>query len=138
MDTILQGNKVQAEALVEVVPCPVTETFMPLEQCRACEKHSAVEKVGQSPTTGMDLNRVLCLLPSVTQILEYRDGYVVSEVVNCGPHKMLRPLDDCKGCRLHGGIQEQQAENGNVKMALCCRKRGRPCSFLAIGLREVE
>jgi len=128
--------KVEIAELVETVHCPITHVFMPLEKCRKCEKHNGIETQGKSPFTKRDLRTVICLVPAPAEVHAYV-GDSAFEVVNCGPYKTLRPLAECVECRLHGGVMVRPTENGEHKEALCNRERRRPCSYLAIGLKEV-
>lgn len=137
MEATKQDEKmISIDELVESVHCPITQVFMPLEKCRKCEKHNGIETQGKSPFTGRDLRTVLCLVPAPAGVHAYV-GDNAFEVVNCGPFKTLRPLTECVECRLYAGAVVRKSDNGEYKEVLCKRTRRRPCSYLAIGLKEV-
>lgn len=138
-------DQVQVDGLIETVYCPMAQMFMAVESCQKCDKHDGIETMGVSPTTKRDLRRVLCLVPSRAEIHTYSSGMFPGTsdpailIVNCGPWKTLRPLTECMECGLHGGVVdlEHDPHKPERKEVLCRRTRGRPCSYLAIGLKEV-
>lgn len=135
-----EDMKVQVDEMVEAVHCPLTKMFMPVENCQKCEKHDGIDLAGVSPITKRDLRQVRCMVPSSAEIYPYSSGDQAMEIVNCGPWKTLRPLTECIECGLHGGVVllDQGRHKSDHKEVQCCRMRRRPCSYLAIGLKEVK
>lgn len=133
-------TNIQVDELIEAVHCPITKMFMPVERCQKCDKHDGIDLAGVSPITKRDLRQVRCMVPSRAEVFPYSSGEQLMEIVNCGPWKTLRPLTECRECSLHGGVVDLEPDphKPRCKEVRCCRMRRRPCSYLAIGLKEVK